>query len=330
MIFTRRRLLQSTGLVLASPIISRTAIVPACGQPWPARHVQLVVPFTAGGGTDSVARIVGQKLSELWRQQVVVENKGGAGTNLGTEAVARANPDGYTLLMASLPHAVNQYLYRSIAYDPVADFAPVSLLCTYPDIMVVPNSSPARSAQEFIAYAKANPGKLNYASTGIGSSTHLCAELFKRITGVDLVHVPYRGTGPATADLIPGRIDVMFGTITGLLPLVNSGQVRGLAVTTRRRSPSAPQLPTMAESGLGDFDVSAWFALLAPARTPSEILQKINTDTVAALSDATVKRKLEQLGAIVIGSTATELSSHLASETEKWGSIIREAKIRID
>src|SRR5437588_9257663 len=267
----------------------------AFAQSWPARFVRLVVPFPPGGGTDAIARIVSGKLSEIWGQQMVVENRGGAATNIGTEAVARAEPDGYTLLLCSLNMAVNRYLFPTLTYDPVGDFAPVALICDYPNVMAVPITSPAHSVTDFIAYAKANRGKVSFASSGHGTSVHLSGELFKRMAGVEMLHVPYRGAGPALNDLLPGRVDVMFNNIGAVLPLIQSDRLRGLAVTTKKRTPAAPQMPTIAESGVPGFDVSSWYAIFAPAKTPPEIVRKINADIVAALADAATKERLEGL-----------------------------------
>ena len=250
----------------------------ARAQSWPGRHVRLVVPFPAGGGTDIIARILANRLSEIWGQQMVIENKGGAGSNIGAEAVARAEPDGYTLLIGSLPVAVNRFLYSSLNYDSVTDFAPITLICTYPNLMAVPNSSPAKSVMEFVAHAKANRGKITYASSGTGTSTHLSGELFKRMTGIEMTHVPYRGVAPALNDLIPGRVDVMFNTMAGVLQHARSGQVRGLAVTSAKRFPTALEFPTVAESGVPGFDVSAWYAFFAPAKTPAELARLLKSE----------------------------------------------------
>jgi tripartite-type tricarboxylate transporter receptor subunit TctC len=297
---------------------------------WPSRFVRLVVPFPPGGGTDAIARIVAGKLSEIWGQQMVVENRGGAATNIGTEVVARADPDGHTLLLCSLNMAVNRYLFPTLTYDPVADFAPVSLICDYPNVMAVPITSPAHSVTEFIAYARANRGKISFASSGHGTSVHLSAELFKRLAKVEMLHVPYRGAGPALNDLLPGRVDVMFNNIGAVLPLIQSGRLRGLGVTTAKRTPAAPDMPTVAEAGVPGFDVSSWYAIFAPAKTPPEIVRKINADIVTAVSDATTRERLEQLGVVVVGSTQAELAAHLKTEMDKWGPVIREAGITMN
>jgi tripartite-type tricarboxylate transporter receptor subunit TctC len=299
-------------------------------QAWPTRHVRLIVPFVPGGAADAIARVVGNRLSEAWGQQVVVENRGGAGANIGAQVAAASDPDGYTLYITSVPHATNRFLYPSLNYDPIADFAPVTLICTQSNIMVVPNSSPAKSVLEFVAYAKANPGKISYGSGGIGTSVHLSGELFKRMAGIEMTHVPYRGAAPALQDVIAGRLDLIFDNITASLPHVRNGATRGLAVTAAKRVPAAPDLPTIAEAGVPGFDVSTWFAFFVPAKTPPAIIKKINADVVAALGHSMVKERLERLGATLVGSTPQELAAFLKSEMDKWGPIIREAKIKVD
>ncbi len=321
---SRRRL----GLLLAASAMTSACLSGAVAQSFPARHVRLIVPFPPGGGTDAIARILAAKLSDIWGQQMVVENRGGGATNIGTEAVVRADPDGYTTLLQSMPLAVNRFLFPSLNYDPVGDLAPVSLICDYPNIMAVPVSSPAQSVADFIAYAKANPGKVTFASSGHGTSVHLSGELFKRMAGVDIMHVPYRGAGPALNDLLPGRVDVMFNNIGAVLPLIQGSKLRGLAVTTARRTP-AIDLPTIAESGVPGFDVSSWYAVLAPARTPADVIRKMHADIVAAVSDPGTRQRLEQLGVVVIGSSPQELAGHLKSEMDKWGPVIKEAGITV-
>jgi tripartite-type tricarboxylate transporter receptor subunit TctC len=324
----RRRVTRLFASALAPVLIGAPAFAQAPSpSAWPNRFVRLVVPFPAGGGTDAVARILANRLSEVWGQQMVIENKGGAGSNIGADAVARSEPDGYTVLIGSLPLAVNRYLYSSLNYDALTDFAPVTLICLYPNLMVVPNSSPAKSVPEFIAHAKANPGKITFASSGTGTSTHLSGELFKRMTGIEMTHVPYRGVALALNDVIPGRVDVMFNTMAGVLQQARSGQLRGLAVTTAKRFPTAPEFPTVAESVPG-FDVSSWYAFLVPVKTPAEIVKKLHTDTVAILREPAIKSKLEQVGVMAIGSTPEELAVQLKSETEMWGPVIKAAGIK--
>ncbi|HKA78765.1 MAG TPA: tripartite tricarboxylate transporter substrate binding protein [Xanthobacteraceae bacterium] len=325
----RRRLIGLAAASALSPgIIARPALAQAA--PWPRRVVRLVAPFPPGGGTDAVARIMANRLSEIWGQQMVIENKGGAGSNIGTDMVARSEPDGYTILIGSLPMAVNRHIYSSLPYDPIADFAPVSQLCIYPNLMVVPNSSPAKTVLEFVDYAKANSGKITFASSGTGTSPHLSGELFKRVTGIEMTHVPYRGVAPALNDVIPGRVDVMFNTMAGVLQQARAGQVRGLAVTTAERFPTAPEFPTVAEAGVPGFEVTSWYAFFVPAKTPAEIVKKLHADTVAVLAEPAIKERLAQVGVLVVGSTPDELAARLKSETEMWGPVIKAAGIKAD
>lgn len=321
---TRRRLLAASA---ASALAPGLIASPAIAQAWPTRFVRLIVPFPPGGGTDAVGRILAGRLSEIWGQQVVIENRGGAGSNIGTEAAARAEPDGYTMLFSSLPHAINKFIYATLPYDPVADFAPITLICHFPNLMAVPHSSPAKTVAEFIAHAKANPGKITFGSSGIGTSPHLCGELFKRTAGIEMTHIPYRGAGPALTDVIAGRVDMMFNTMGAMLPQVRSGQLRGLAVTTATRFSTAPELPAVAET-LPGFEVSAWYALFTPAKTPPDIVRKMNADSVTALRDPVVIKRLEDLGVLVAGSTQEELATYLNAEIAKWGPVIQAAGIK--
>ncbi|MDJ1159875.1 tripartite tricarboxylate transporter substrate binding protein [Chelatococcus sp. SYSU_G07232] len=302
----------------------------AFAETYPARPVRLVVPFAAGGATDVIARTLADQIGKDWKQQLVVENKPGAGSNIGIEQVARAEPDGHTILIASIGLAVNRYLYKTLGYDPLASFAPVSLICHVPNVMAVPPDSPAKSVQDFIAKARAAPGKLTFASSGIGTSLHLSGELFQRMAGVKLTHVPYRGSAPALNDLMGGRVDVIFDNITSILPQVQGGTVRALAVTSARRVPAAQDLPTIAESGVPGFDVSSWFALFAPAKTPADIVTKLQGASLAALAAPAVRKRLEDLGALVVGSSQAELTAHLQSEMDKWGKLIAEGGIKIE
>jgi tripartite-type tricarboxylate transporter receptor subunit TctC len=292
--------------------------------------VRVVVPFTPGGSTDITARLVSNRLQEVWGQSVVVENKPGAGGNIAAEMVAHSDPDGYTIFIAGPGMATNQFLYPSLSYDPVGDFAPVTMLITQPNLMCVPNTSPAKSVQEFIAYCHANEGKVTYASSGIGTTLHLSGELFKRLAKVEMTHVPYRGGAPAINDLIPGRVDVAFDNMPSILPHVKAGSLRGLAVTTRERVRAVPDIPTIAESGVPGFDVFSWFAFWVPVRTPPDVVARINADTNAALAHASVKPRFEELGADPKGSTQAELAAFLKSEIDKWGPLIQEAKLRVE
>jgi len=317
--------------------IAAAAIMPlgltgraASAQEWPNRPVRLIVPFPPGGGADAIARIVSGRLAETWGQQVVIENRGGAGGNIASEAAARSPPDGYTLYLAGDFQSINPFLYSKLSYDPVADFEPVSLVVQFPVAFVVPNVSPAKSVQEFIAYAKANPGKLTFASPGHGTSPHLAAELFKRVAAIELTHVPYRGAAPALQDLVPGRVDSFFNNIAPVVPLMKDGQLRLLAITSANRSPAVPEVPTVAESGLPGFDVSGWYAFFVPARTPPAVIRKMHADTAAVLAEPAVKARLEQLGLVVVGSTPQQLAAYLKAEMAKWGPVIREAGLKVE
>jgi len=311
----------------ALPAPPRRALAQATPA-WPQRVVRTVVPYVPGGGTDAIARILGAGLQKSAGYQVIIENKGGGSTNIGTEAVAHAAADGYTILFASLSFAINRFLFTSLGYDAVTDFAPVSLLATYPDLMAVPNASPAKTVAEFIAYAKQNGGRTTFASPGAGSSPHLAGELFKRRAGIEMTHIPYRGAGPALTDVIAGRVDVIFNTLGSTLSLVRERQLRGLAVTSAQRFAGAPELPTVAETVLPGFDVAGWYSLVVPAQTPPDIVRKLNTDVAAVLADAAFHDKMEQIGVAVAGSTPDELAALLRSEIELWGPVIKAANIR--
>jgi len=296
---------------------------------FPARPVQLIVPVAAGGPTDIVARVLGERLSAIWGQQVVVENKPGAGTNIGNEYVARANPDGYTILFGTASLAVNPSLYRALKYDPLADLVPVSLVTQLAYYMFVPNSSPARSVREFIDYAKSRPGKLTMGSPGTGSAPYLAEMLFLKMAGIEMTHVPYRGASPAFTDLIPGRLDCYFGSGT-LLSYARSGQARVLAATGPDRDAAAPDVPTVAEAGVPGYDVTAWQALFVPAGTPPQIVRKISADTVTALADPAVKDKLAKSGYVAGGSSPGQLDALVKAEIPKWRAVIESVCLKIN
>jgi tripartite-type tricarboxylate transporter receptor subunit TctC len=323
----RRRFIGLAASALAAPSILSSR---ALGSDWPVKPVRVVVPFTPGGSTDITARLVSNRLQEVWGQSVVVENRPGAGGNIAADVVAHSDPDGYTIFIVGPGLATNQFLYPQLSYDPVRDFAPVTLLITQPNLMCVPNSSPAKSVQEFIAYCNANPGKVTYASSGNGTTLHLSGELFKRLAKVEMIHIPYRGGAPAINDLIPGRVDVIFDNMPSILPHAKAGSLRALAVTTKERVAVVPEIPTIAESGVPGFDVFSWFGFFVPAKTPEGVIAKINADTNAALVYPSVKSRFEELGADPKGSTPAELATFLKSEIDKWGPVIREAKIRVE
>jgi tripartite-type tricarboxylate transporter receptor subunit TctC len=321
-----RRQFLGLAAVLAAP-----AFLPsrASSADWPAKPVRVVVPFTPGGSTDITARLVGNRLQEIWGQSVVIENKPGAGGNIAADAVAHSDADGYTIFITGPGMATNRFLYPQLSYDPIGDFAPVTMLITQPNMMCVPNSSPAKSVQEFIDFCNANRGKVTFASSGNGTTLHLSGELFKRLANVEMIHIPYRGGAPAINDLIPGRVNVIFDNMPSIISHVRSGSVRGLAVTTKERVAVVSDLPSIAETVPG-FDVVSWFAFFVPAKTPPEVIAKINADTNAALVYPAVKSRFEELGAVPKGSTAAQLAAFLQSETEKWGPVIRDAQIKLE
>lgn len=295
----------------------------------PTKPVRLVVPFAAGGANDVIARVLGERLGHIWGRALVIENKPGAGANIGTADIARSEPDGHHLLITSSAVAVNRFLYEKLPFDPVADLAPVSLVAVIPNIMVVPLASPVRSVADFITEAKARPGALNFGSAGVGSSLHLIGELFKRLAGVDIRHVPYRGAAPAMNDLMGGRLDVMFDVATVSMPQIRGGTIRALGVSTAERMPMLPDVPLIADTVPG-FDVGSWFALFYPAKVPREIVAQVSADVRAALAEPSVRSRLEDLGARLPASTPEALAELIRLETDRWGPIIREAGIRAD
>jgi tripartite-type tricarboxylate transporter receptor subunit TctC len=323
----RRAMLGALGAgALAGPLAS-PAIVRAQGAFPGSRTVKLVVPFPPAGATDIIARIWAERIGQIWGTNLVVENKPGAGGNIGTEQVARGEKDGSQLLIVSVGMATNQFLYPKLNYDPVADFRPVSLLALVPNLLVVGNHVAARTVPELIAFAKANPGKLTYGSSGVGTSVHLSGELFRKLTGTDMVHLPYRGTAQATQDLIGGRIDLIFDNITQAVSHVRAGSIRALGITTAKRSPTAPEFTPIAETVPG-FDVSSWFAIFAPRETPDSVLAKLSADTATVMSDTQVQQRMATLGAEVVASSPDQLAAFLKAEMDKWGKLITEAGIR--
>ncbi len=290
--------------------------------------MRVLVASSPGSAADIVARIVTQKLPEAFGQQIVIDNRAGAGGNLGAEIAARAAPDGYTLFLASPAHAINASLQAKPTYDLVRDFAPVSLLTTGAYVVVVNPRVPVKSIKELIAYAKAQPGKLNYASAGTGNATHLAGELFRILTGVNIVHVPYKGSGPAITELLGGQVDLMFSNLTAALPDVQSGKLRALAVTGPKRSAAAPQLPTVAEAGVPGYEVTSWFGVLGPAGTRSDIVKKLNSDFVRVLQTNEVKERLATQGAEPVGSTPEQFAAHIRAELARWSKVIKAAGIK--
>ncbi len=299
--------------------------------PYPAKPIHFVVPYPAGGPLDAVARLLGQRVSERLKQPIIVENRPGAGGNIGADFVAKASPDGYTILMGAVAtHAINPTLYASIPYDAEKDFKPVTQLASTPNVLVVNPSLPVHDVREFIAYAKANPGKLNFGSGSTGSAGHLAGELFKSMAGVEMTHVPYKGAAPAMNDLISGQINLMFDNLASSLTQVKAGKIHALAVTTAARSPLAPELPTIAESGLPGFDINTWFGLFVPAGTPPEVVNVLHDEFNHALSDPDIREKMLALGAEPVGSTPAQFAAYIRSESAKYARIIKASGAKVD
>jgi tripartite-type tricarboxylate transporter receptor subunit TctC len=296
---------------------------------YPTRPVRIIVAVAAGGGADIIARVIGQWLSERLGQQFIVENRPGGGTNIGTEMVARAPADGYTLLLVNLTHAINATLYEKLNYNFIRDFAPVAGIVGVSNVVEVHPSVPAKTLPEFIAYAKANPGKINMGSAGNGSSSHMAGELFKMLAGVNLVHVPYRGQGPAMTDLLGGQLQVIFATTPGTTEFVRSGKLNALAVTTATRADALPDVPPLADFVPG-YESSQWYGLGAPKNTPAEIVDRLNREVNAALVDPKMKARLAEFGGTVMPGPPAEFGKFIAEETEKWGKVVKFAGIKAD
>ena len=312
--------MRSIGTALAVVLLLSGAL-PAAAENFPSRPVRLVVGFTAGGGTDIGARILAQALSERWGQQVVIDNKTGAGGMIGAEAVAHAAPDGYTLLACASNHVFAPYLYKKLSFDPMKDFAPITPTATLPNILVVHNGLPFRTVADVIAHAKAHPGELTYGSSGIGGSIHLTMELLKTMAGIDIVHVPYKGGGAAIGDVIAGHTNMMFGNATEQVGYVKSGQVRGLGVSSLTRHPALPDVPTIAETVPG-FEVITWYGLCAPKATPEPLLDRINADVVAAMATADYQRRCAEQGISPAPMSRAEYSAFLDGQVAKWGPVM--------
>ncbi len=302
---------------------------PSYAQEFPAKAIKLIVPFPPGGPNDIIARVVGAKMAELFGQPVVIDNRGGAGGVIGTDAVAKAEPDGYTVAITSAGAlAISRSLQEKLPYDTLKDLKPVTLVAKVPELLVVANNVPAKSMPELLALARAKPGQLNFASTGPGSMPHLAGELFKSAAGIDIVHVPYKGAAPAVNDIIGEQVQMVFLDIPVLLPQVQAGKARPIAIGSRERVPSLPDVPTTAEVGLPQIEAENWYGLVAPAATPPAVIAKLHKVTVEALRSADVKDKLASQGAILVGNTPEEFSAYIQSEIEKWAKVAKAANIR--
>ena len=327
---SRRHLLAAL-LCVAAPLSLTAPAALAQASDWPSKPVRWVVPFPPGGAMDAIARTLGEKLSTELGQPVVIENKPGAGGNIGAEFVARAPADGHTIMITSIGMATNKPLYGKLRYDPVKDFAPVSLLAVVPNVLVINSTQPkVNSVADLIAAAKQSPGKLSYASAGNGTSIHLAGEMFTSLAGVEMLHVPYKGSGPAISDLLGGQVNTMFDSITSANAHLQSGKLRALAVTTAKRSKALPDVPTMAEAGVAGYDVSPWFAVFAPAGTPKPIVERLNKLLVAAMKQPAVAERLATLGAEPVGSSPEQLAAHLARESAMWSRLIQERGIQLN
>ncbi|WP_088142016.1 Bug family tripartite tricarboxylate transporter substrate binding protein [Achromobacter xylosoxidans] len=318
---------------IAATLLATAASAFAMGSAqaaYPDKPVRIVVGFSAGGTTDVIARIMAKELTESLGQSFVVENKPGAGSNIATDQVKRADSDGYTLLFVAVTSAINQTLYKNVNFDLTKDFTPVALGAKVPNILVVNPAVPVKSVQELVDYAKKNPGKLAFASSGSGTSIHMAGELFKMQTGIDVLHVPYKGSAPAVTDLIGGQVQFMFDNMPSAWPHVQSGKLRALAVTTTERSKSAPDVPTMKESGFANFDVSSWFGLIAPAGTPPDVVNKLNAAMVKALDKPEVQLSFEKLGAVGVKTTPAEFGQFIKSEVEGWAPVVKASGAKVD
>jgi tripartite-type tricarboxylate transporter receptor subunit TctC len=306
------------------------ATLPAAAQQYPERPIRLVVPYAPGGGTDLTSRLIALRLTESFKQQVIVDNRAGGASNIGAEITARSAPDGYTIMMAGISFSINVSIFSKLGYDPIKDFDPVSLVATVPLIVVVHPSVPATNIKELIALARAKPGTLNYASGGAGTANHIAGELFKYMTGTDIVHVPYKGGGPALADVVGGQVQLLFNTMTSTVGFMNSGKLRALAVTGKRRSPGVPNLPTVAEAGVPGYDVGAWFGIVVPRGTQRAIVNKLNSEIVRITRLPEAREQFAAQGAEAIGSTPEEFAQHLRVEIDKWAKVAKAAKMRAE
>ena len=324
--------MKTTGLLLTLGLsLSGAVMAQAPATDWPNRPIRWIVPFPPGGAMDAIARALGEKAGKALGQSFVIENKAGAGGNIGADLVAKAPADGYTLMITSIGMATNKPLYGKLSYDPVKDFAPVSLLAVVPNVLVTNATQPnVKTVADLIDAARQAPGRLTYASAGNGTSIHLAGEMFTALTGTDMLHIPYKGSGPALADLLGGQVNYMFDSITSARPHLQSGKLRALAVTTAKRSSVLPGVPTLAEAGVAGYDVSPWYAVFVPAGTPKPVIDRLNRTLLDAMKQPDVKARFESMGAEAIGSSPEELASHLARETARWSRLIAQRGIRPD
>lgn len=322
----RRRAAQA----LASAALSALALPPAMAQAWPNKPVTLIVPFPAGGTTDVLARALADRLSPVLGQTVIVESKPGAGATLGADFVAKARPDGYTLLVGAVHHTIASSVYRKLPYDFQKDLVPITTIAMVPNVLVVNANTPARSVAELTALLKSKAGQFTYGSNGIGTAQHLIGTQFQNLTGTEVVHVPYKGSGPLATDLLGGQITMSFDTVTPVLPHIKAGKLRPLAVTTARRSSALPEVPTLEEAGLKGFDIGTWFGVLAPAATPRELVARLNAEMVKIIHSPDFRKRMDEIGAEPVGNSAEQMAQQIRAETDKFSVLVKDAKVTVD
>ena len=323
----RRRVITAACISLVASVgFASTALA----QAWPSKPITLIVPFPAGGTTDVLARSLAEPLAKALGQPVIVESKPGAGATLGADLVAKARPDGYTLLVGAVHHTIASAVYKKLPYDFQRDFAPLTTIAMVPNVLVVNAASPAKNVADLVALGKASKDRLSYGSNGNGTAQHLIGTQFENLTGVDLLHVPYKGSGPLTTDLLGGQVAMSFDTITPVLPHVKAGKLRALAVTTAKRSSALPEVPTLAEAGLKGFDIGTWFGVLAPAATPKEISAKLSAEMIKAIHSSEFKKRMDEIGAEPIGDTPDQMARRIKDETEKFAGLVKRANVQIE
>jgi tripartite-type tricarboxylate transporter receptor subunit TctC len=321
---SRRHALQAIALAVAMTGGS------AMAQAWPSKPISLIVPFPAGGTTDVLARALAERLTQTLGQTVIVESKPGAGATLGADYVAKAKPDGYTLLVGAVHHTIASSVYKKLPYDFQKDLAPITTIALVPNVLTVNANTPAKNVAELVALLKAKPGHYNYGSNGNGTAQHLIGTQFENLTGTDIVHIPYKGSGPLVTDLLGGQVTMSFDTVTPVLQHIKSGKLRALAVTTAKRSSALPDVPTLEEAGLKGFNIGTWFGVLAPAATPKDILARLSTETVKAIQSPEFRKRMDEIGAEPIGNSADQMAQQIKGETEKFSKLVKDAKVTIE
>jgi tripartite-type tricarboxylate transporter receptor subunit TctC len=317
-------------LVRTSVLVTALAAGTAFAQAWPSKSISLIVPFPAGGTTDVLARAVGVELSKSLGQPVVVESKPGAGATVGADFVSKAKPDGHTLLMGAVHHTIATSVYKKLGYDFQTSFAPVTTVALVPNVLVVNPGVPAKTVKELLALAKAAPGQFTYGSNGNGTGQHLIGAQFEGMGGVQMLHVPYKGSGPLTTDLLGGQVNMSFDTITPVLPHIKAGKLRALAVTTAKRSVALPDVPTLDEAGLKGFNMGTWFGVLAPAATPADVVGRLNAEIVKIINNPEFRKKMEEIGAVPVGDTPAQMAAQIKDDTERFAKLVKDAKVSID